>query len=82
MGERGVAVDHAMLKRWVIKDAPECEKQFRGRQCPVGRSWCVEETDVTSKGQCAYLYRAVDKEGRTIDCRLTPNRARDAAEAF
>jgi putative transposase len=38
MGERGVAIDHATLNRWVIKYAPECEKQFRRYQCPVGRS--------------------------------------------
>ena len=30
----------------------------------------------------AYLYRAVDKEGHTIDFLLTPNRDRNAAEAF
>ena len=38
MGERGVAVDHSTLNRWVIKYAPEFEKAFRRRQCPVGRS--------------------------------------------
>ena len=32
MGERGVAVDHSTLNRWVVKYAPECEKQFRWRQ--------------------------------------------------
>ena len=26
MGERGVAVDHSTLNRWVIKYAPELEK--------------------------------------------------------
>src|SRR6185369_315261 len=30
----------------------------------------------------AYLYRAVDKEGLTIDFLLTPTRDRDAAGAF
>ena len=34
------------------------------------------------KGKWAYLYRAVDKEGRTIDFLLTPTRDRGAAEAF
>jgi len=38
MSERGVAVDHSTLNRWVIKFAPECEKQFRRRQCPVSGS--------------------------------------------
>jgi len=44
MGERGVAVDHSTLNRWVIKYAPEFEKQFRRRQRPVGRSWRLDET--------------------------------------
>ena len=49
---------------------------------PVGRSWRVEETYVKIKGKWAYLYRAVDKEGHTIDFLLTPTRDQDAAEAF
>ena len=82
MGERGVTVDHSTLNRWVIKYAPEFEKAFRRRQCPVGRSWRMDETYVKIKGKAAYLYRAVDKEGHTIDFLLTPTRDRDAAEAF
>ena len=31
MGERGVAVDHSTLHHWVIKYAPEFEKQFHRR---------------------------------------------------
>jgi len=82
MGERGVAVDHSTLNRWVIKYAPEFEKAFRRRQRPVGRSWRLDETYVKIKGKWAYLYRAVDKEGHTIDFLLTPQRDQDAAEAF
>jgi transposase-like protein len=37
---------------------------------------------VKIKGKSAYLYRAVDKAGHTIDYLLTPTRDRDAAEAF
>jgi putative transposase len=37
---------------------------------------------VKIKGKGAYLYRAVDKDGHTIDFLLTPTRDRDAAEAF
>lgn len=37
-GRAGVAVDHCTLNRWVIKYAPEIEKQFRRRQRPVGKS--------------------------------------------
>jgi transposase-like protein len=82
MGERGVAVDHSTLNRWVVTYAPEIEKQFRHHQRPVGRSWRMDETYVKIKGKWAYLYRAVDKDGHTIDFLLTPTRDRDAAEAF
>jgi len=82
MGERGVSVDHSTLNRWVIRYAPEVEKQFRRRQHPVGRSWRMDETYVKIKGKWAYLYRAVDKDGQTIDFLLTPHRDRAAAEAF
>ena len=61
MGERGVAVDHSALHRWVIKYAPEIEKQFRCRQRSVGRSWRLDETYVKIRGHWAYLYRAVPR---------------------
>ena len=63
MQERGVAVDHSTLTRWVIKYAPQVEKQFHRQQRPVGRSWRMDETYVRIKGEWKYLYRAVDQEG-------------------
>ena len=80
--ERGAVVDHSTLNRWVLKYAPQVEKQFRRRQRPVGKSWRLGETDVRIKGQWEYLYRAVDKGGQAIDFLLTPHRDRAAAEAF
>ena len=82
MSDGHTPLAHQFLNRWVIKYAPEVEKQFRHRQRPVGRSWRLNETYVKIKGRWAYLYRAVDKEGQTIDFLLTPRRDRDAAEAF
>ena len=82
MKERGVLVDHSTLNRWVIKYAPEIENQFRTRARPVGKSWRLDETYVKIRGRWAYLYRAVDKNGQTVDFLLTPQRDRAAAEAF
>lgn len=64
MGERGVAVDHSTLNRWVLKYAPEVEKQFRRRQQFVGKIWRMDKTYVKIKGKWAYLYRAVDTAPR------------------
>jgi transposase-like protein len=57
MGERGVAVDHSTLNRWVSKYALEIEKQFRRRQYPVGRSWRLAERYVKIKGKSALIPR-------------------------
>ena len=80
MGERGVAVDHSTFNRWVIKHAPECEKQFRHRQSPMGQSWRVDETYIKIKGKWAYLYRAIvrsvpSKWRRARDEGLRPSRS-------
>lgn len=82
MEERGVDVDHSTINRWVVKYAPELEKEFRKRKKPVGSSWRVDETYVKIKGQWKYLFRAVDKEGATIDFLLTAKRDVKAAKRF
>ena len=82
MAERGVAVDHSTLHRWVLKYAPMLEKQFRAHKRPVGTSWRLDETYVRVKGDWKYLYRAVDKAGQTVDFLLTAHRNRAAALRF
>jgi putative transposase len=82
MGERGVSVDHSTLNRWVIRYAPEIEKQFRRRLCAVGKSWRFDETSIRVKGQWHYWYRAVDRDGQPGDFLLTPQCNRASAEAF
>src|SRR6202166_4045249 len=82
MDERGVEVDHSMLKRWVVKYVPLLERQFRARKRPVGSSWRMDETYVKVKGTWKYLYRAVDKTGATVDFLLTAKRDREAALRF
>jgi transposase-like protein len=82
MQERGVVVDHSTLNRWVIKYASQIEKHFRLRRRPAGKSWRLDETYIKVKGEWQYLYRAVDRDGQTVDFLLTPQRDRAAAEAF
>src|ERR1035437_4287036 len=67
MQERGVSVDHSTVNRWAIRFLPVLEKIFRRHKRPVGGSWRMDETYIKVRGQWKYLYRAVDKEGKTID---------------
>jgi len=82
MQERGVDVDHATLQRWVIKYTPMIEANFRKKKGPVNSSWRMDETYIKVKGRWYYLYRAVDKEGHTIDFLLTKHRDTKAARRF
>jgi transposase-like protein len=82
MEERGVQVDHATINRWVIKYSPLLEDAFQRRKRPVGISWRLDETYIKVKGMWRYLYRAVDKEGKTIDFLFTEHRDEAAAKRF
>ena len=80
--DRGVVVDSSTICRWVIKFSPDLEKAVRKNKPSSGTSWRLDETYIKVKGQWKYLYRAVDKEGQTVDYLLTAKRDRKAAKRF
>ncbi len=82
MEERGVKVDHSTINRWVVKYSPQLEQEFHRRKRPVWVSWRMDETYIKVKGEWKYLYRAVDKYGKTIDFVLTEKRDKEAALQF
>jgi len=82
MGERGVSVDHSTINRWAIRFLPLIEKPSRKHKRKVGSSWRMDETYIKVKGIWQYLYRAVDKEGKTVDFLLTAHRDMTAAKRF
>jgi putative transposase len=79
----GMTVDHSTLNRCVIHYAPLLEEKFReNHKRKVGSSWRMDETYIKVKGQWNYLYRAVDKDGDTVDFMLSKNREEASAKAF
>jgi len=82
MEERGVELDHATINRWVIQYSPLWEEAFHRRKRPAWISWCMDETYMKVQGEWRYLYRAVDKQGQTIDFLLTKERDEQAAKRF
>ncbi|MBN8750301.1 MAG: IS6 family transposase [Variovorax sp.] len=82
MAERGVVVDHATVHRWAIKILPVLAAAFRRRKRPIGKSWRMDETYIRVAGQWKYLYRAVDRDGDTIDFLLRAKRDHAAARRF
>lgn len=84
LAERGMNVDNTTIYRWVQRYAPEMEK----RLCCYWRntsgfcSWHLDEAYIKVNGRWAYLYRAVDSKGRTIDFYLSSRRNSKAAYRF
>ena len=81
--ERNLKVDHSTVQRWVVEYAPQLEEVFRkNHKRSTGGRWRMDETYIKVKGQWAYLYRAVDKNGDSIDFMLSEKRDKTAALAF
>ena len=81
LAERGIAVDHVTIYRWVQRFTPELIGRpalsarrrgplVRGRDVPEGRR------------AVGYLYRAIDQHGQVIDVLASPKRDLAATRRF
>ncbi|MCB5412488.1 IS6 family transposase, partial [Pseudogemmobacter faecipullorum] len=72
----------ATLNRWVVKFAPLIAARAQVRKRPTASSWRMDETYIKVKGRWCYLYRAVDRDGQTLDFMLSDRRNLAAARRF
>jgi putative transposase len=79
---RGVKVDHSTIQRWVFKFSSLVEANMHKRKKQVSESWRMDETYIKVGGKNRYLYRAVNKQGNTVDFFLTKRRKKGSAQKF
>jgi len=81
--ERGFEFSHESVRSWILRFTPllvaELRKRRRGK---TGISWYVDETYIKVKGEWAYLYRAIDRDGGLVDTMLSKTRNMSAAKRF
>jgi len=72
----------ARVWRWVQHYAPVLNQRIRREVRYPNRSWRVGETYLKVADSWAYLYRAIDSAGETIEFMLSPKRDLIAAKLF
>jgi transposase-like protein len=82
MAERGIVVSHTMILRWVLHYVPEYERRWARFARSPGSSWRMDETAVAVRGGRHYLYRAVDRRGKSVASLLCNDRSMAAAQAI
>lgn len=65
MQERNVAVDYSSLNHWTALFMPLLEKALQNHKHAVSKSWRIDKTYSKGKDARKYLYRVLDKQGKS-----------------
>jgi transposase-like protein len=82
LAECGTTVSHTTIMRWALRYVPEYEVRWARFARSPGSSWRMDETAVNVRGGRYYLYRAVDKHGKSVGSFLSNERSMEAAQDF
>jgi transposase, IS6 family len=80
--ERGFVLERSTIYRWVQEYATEISRRIKPYLKNTCDSWKMDETYVKIRGIWHYLYRAIDKQGNTLDWMLSKKRDKKAAKRF
>jgi putative transposase len=82
LNERGVSIHPTTIMRWVHEYGDLIYQIWKKKNKNVQLSWKLDETYIKVKGEWYYLYRAIDREGYTLDIQLRKTRDHQAAYMF
>ena len=82
LAERGIAVDHGTIFRWVQRFTPLLIDVARPCRHAPGDRRFVDETYAKIAGWRVYLYRAIDQFGQVIDVVISQKRDLAATRRF
>lgn len=66
MVERGLAVDHTTLYRWVQYYSPELKKRLEWHKKRYSQRWHLDEAYIKIIDEWKSMYRDVDERGNTL----------------
>ena len=75
-------IHHTTVFRWIQTFSKKLVYNFKRRKRLIGDSWYVDETYIEVNKKWVYLYRAVDKSGKTVHFYLSEIRNLRAARKF
>jgi transposase-like protein len=68
--------------RWVLHYMPEFERRWARFARRANDSWRMDETAISVRGGRYYLYRAVDRNGKSVESLLCGDRGMESALVF